>query len=96
MIALYIYIYIYRTLLCIVLLCLGGGEDAVLCLVTKQIIIHKLPKVLVLHIKRFIIGDYTVHKDSTHVSFPPILNMAPYCSNTCLEVHNYCYEIGNI
>ncbi|XP_065906360.1 ubiquitin carboxyl-terminal hydrolase 45-like [Dysidea avara] len=65
----------------------GGGsdDDVVLCLVAKQIIIHKLPKVLILHIKRFNIGDYMVKKDSTHITFPPILNMAPYCSNTCLE-----------
>ncbi|XP_065906355.1 uncharacterized protein [Dysidea avara] len=66
----------------------GGDDSPILCLVAKQIMIHKLPKVLVLHIKRFTISDNEVKKDSTHVSFPSILDMAPYCSNTCLEKFN--------
>jgi len=64
----------------------GDDDDVALCLVAKQIIIHKLPKVLILHIKRFIIGEYMVKKDTTYVSFPYILDVAPYCSNTCLQV----------
>ena len=57
-----------------------------LCFVTKQILIHQLPQVLIIHFKRFDIGTYMVTKDSRPVSFSPILNMAPYCSDKCLEV----------
>ena len=57
-----------------------------LCLVTKQILIHQIPQTLILHFKRFNIDTYMVTKETKHVSFSPILNMAPYCSNKCLEV----------
>ena len=63
-----------------------GRDEVQLCLVTKQILIHKLPQVLILHFKRFKIDSYIVSKDSRHVTFSPVLNMAPYCSNKCLEV----------
>ena len=59
-----------------------------LCQVSKQIIIHRLPPVLILHMKRFEISS-TVTKDSRHISFPEILDMAPYCTAKCLEVLNY-------
>lgn len=56
------------------------------CRVSKQILIHKLSPVLILQMKRFTIGSHNVTKDNRHVSFPRVLNMAPYCTTECLEV----------
>ena len=64
----------------------GGSENIKLRLVTKQILIHKLPPTLILHFKRFNIGDYHVTKNTTLMSFPQLLDMAPYCSTECLKV----------
>ena len=47
--------------------------------------IHELPPVLILHMKRFEIS-YEVRKDDRHISFPEILDMAPYCSSKCVKV----------
>ena len=60
--------------------------------VSKQILIHQLPPVLILHLKRFSIG-HTVTKDNQHVSFSPVLNMAPFCTTDCVWVRNYMYCI---
>ena len=65
----------------------SDDEVLALCQVSKQIMIHQLPPVLILHIKRFKIGPYSVTKDSKYVSFPPILDVAPYCTTDCLEVN---------
>ena len=63
-----------------------------LCRVSKQLMIHQLPPVLILHIKRFDIGHYRVTKDNQYVSFPEILDLAPYCTMKCVEVCIYrCY-----
>ena len=59
------------------------------CRVSKQILIHKLSPVLILQMKRFTIGSHNVTKDNQHVSFPRVLNMAPYCTTECLEVCTY-------
>ena len=48
--------------------------------------IHQLPPVLILHMKRFEISQYRVIKDSRYVSFPEILDMAPYCTDDCVKV----------
>ena len=57
-----------------------------LCRVSKQIItIHELPPILILHMKRFEI-NYEVRKDDRHISFPEILDMAPYCTSKCVKV----------
>ena len=64
----------------------NGNNEPVLCQVSKQIMIHQLPPVLILHMKRFEIGYYEVTKDCQHISFPEILDMAPYCTTKCLEV----------
>ena len=47
--------------------------------------IHHLPPVLILHMKRFEIS-FEVTKDGRHISFPEILDMAPYCTAKCVEV----------
>ena len=64
----------------------ASEDDVALCLVSKQITVHQLPRVLVLHVKRFTITYDGVFKDSRHISFPFKLNMAPYCTTKCLEV----------
>ena len=61
-------------------------------LVNRQVLIKQLPPVLVLNIKRFIIGISSVYKNTKHLSFPHVLNMAPYCTNECAMV---CYIIYN-
>ncbi|XP_065906353.1 serine/threonine-protein kinase TAO3-like isoform X2 [Dysidea avara] len=52
--------------------------------VSKQMLIHQLPPVLILHMKRFSIGR-TVTKDNQHVSFSPVLNMVPFCTTECVQ-----------
>ena len=64
----------------------GDPDDVALCLVSKQIAIHQLPQVLILHVKRFTIEFDGVFKDTQHISFPFKLNMAPYCTRKCMEV----------
>lgn len=56
-------------------------EDVVLCRVSKQLSIHQLPPILILHIKRFKLGCNSVTKDPRYLSFPEVLNMAPYCTD---------------
>ena len=71
--------------------------ESALCRVSKQIMIHQLPPVLILHMKRFEIGDNEVIKDNRHITFPEILDMAPYCTTTCIEVcrnKSTCVAIG--
>ena len=65
-------------------------DEPALCRVSKQLMIHQLPPILILHMKRFEIGFYEVTKDDRHVSFPEILDMAPYCTSICLEVWIIC------
>ena len=56
------------------------------CRVSKQILIHILPPVLILQMKRFSIGSHNVTKDNSYISFPHVLDMAPYCTTECVEV----------
>ena len=65
-------------------------DEPALCRVSKQLMIHQLPPVLILHMKRFEIGFDEVTKDDRHVFFPEILDMAPYCTSICLEVWIIC------
>ena len=64
----------------------NSNDELAMCLVSKQIMIHQLPPVLILHMKRFEIGFHKVSKDSRYIPFPEILDMAPYCTVKCLEV----------
>ena len=54
--------------------------------VSRLILIHHLPPVLMLQLKRFSVGSYGVTKDNENVSFPLVLNMTPYCTNECVQV----------
>ncbi|XP_065908211.1 ubiquitin carboxyl-terminal hydrolase 16-like isoform X3 [Dysidea avara] len=58
----------------------GLSNEIALCQVSKQLSIHKLPPVLILHIKRFDLGGIFVTKDNRYVSFSEVLDMAPYCT----------------
>ncbi|XP_065906580.1 ubiquitin carboxyl-terminal hydrolase 16-like isoform X2 [Dysidea avara] len=65
--------------------CSSAKGDTVECRVSKQNLIHHLPPVLILQMKRFNIGFYNVTKDGRHVSFPLVLDMAPYCTSDCIQ-----------
>lgn len=75
---------------------LGYSEDVTvnigLSKVSKQLSIDELPKILVLQIKRFFLGR-NVSKYTAVISFPLVLDMAPYCTNTCLQVIFHPYNI---
>lgn len=68
----------------------GGSDDLNLCLVSKQVAVHQLPPVLILHLKRFTIEPDGIFKDTQHIKFPHKLNMAPYCTTQCVKV---CYQL---
>ena len=67
-------------------LTVSGVDEPALCQVSKQIMIHQLPPILILHMKRFEIGFDDVTKDDRHISFPEVLDMAPYCTAECIKV----------
>lgn len=46
---------------------------------SRQYLIEKLPKILLLHLGR---DDDKGRVDDRHISFPLILDIAPYCCNT--------------
>ena len=64
-------------------------DEPVLCRVSKQIMIHQLPPILILHMKRFEIGWDQVTKDDRHITFSEVLDIAPYCTDECVKVHTY-------
>jgi len=82
----YMYVCIFNGLITLLVPEGGGDDDIALCLVAKQLLVHELPPVLILHFKRFTIDPYQVTKNSNYMSFPPALDVAPYCSEACLEV----------
>ena len=84
-IATYIHNYIVLAIFDYVYIHLGRSDVVPRC-VSKQILIHKLSPVLILHIKRFIIGSHRVTKDNHQVSFPRVLDMSPFCTVECVEV----------
>ena len=55
----------------------------VFCEATKQFVMESLPLVLTLNLKRFTQHGRRLQKNNRHVSFPTLLNMAPYCTTTC-------------
>jgi len=63
-----------------------SSDDVALCQVSKQITIHELPPVLILHFKRFDLSGPTVTKDNRYIPFPAVLDVAPYCTDKCIEV----------
>lgn len=65
---------------------LGNNSEVAQQRVSRWILIHQLPPVLILQLKRFSIDDYGVTKDNDDISFPLILNVAPYCTKECVQV----------
>ncbi len=52
------------------------------CEATKQILIEKAPLILTLHLKRFVQHGRRLQKNNKYVSFPPLLDMTPFCTQT--------------
>ena len=71
----------------------NAGDEIALCRVSKQLSIHQLPPVLILHIKRFDLGGYSVTKDKRSVSFPEVLDMAPYCTTDSDDIEVSIFEL---
>lgn len=50
---------------------------------SKQFLIEGPPRILTLHLKRFEQTGYRLEKVSKHVSFPLVLDLAPFCGKAC-------------
>ena len=59
------------------------SEEVVFSDATKQLMIKTLPPVLTLHLKRFLQEGRRLRKNGRHVTFPPILDLAPFCMTDC-------------
>ena len=70
------------------------SDELAMCLVSKQLMIHQLPPVLILHMKRFKIVFREVSKNSRYIPFPEVLDMATYCTVKCLKVILILYNVG--
>ena len=53
------------------------------CNATKQMLIQVPPKVLTLHLKRFSHQGKKLQKNNKHISFPPLLDVMPFCTKNC-------------
>uniref|UniRef100_A0A0K8T683 Uncharacterized protein n=1 Tax=Lygus hesperus TaxID=30085 RepID=A0A0K8T683_LYGHE len=53
----------------------------VLTMATKQLLIGQAPPILILHLKRFQVQLHSFRKLSKHVSFPLVLDLAPFCTS---------------
>lgn len=71
----------------------GKGGKTINTNATKQFLISSPPAVLILHLKRFQVGPRCMFRKMTkHVSFPFILDLAPFCASkvkTLPNVHRY-------
>ncbi|XP_065906985.1 ubiquitin carboxyl-terminal hydrolase 45-like isoform X2 [Dysidea avara] len=63
---------------------MGSGSDTVESLCSKQLLIHTLPPVLTLHIKRFHLYP-TVTKNDRHIKFPLTLDLTPFVTAQCFK-----------
>eukprot|EP00063_Salmo_salar_P044307 XP_014019142.1 PREDICTED: ubiquitin carboxyl-terminal hydrolase 16 [Salmo salar] len=63
-----------------------GSKKNVYTDALKQMLISCPPPVLTLHLKRFQQIGYSVCKVNSHVNFPHILDVAPFCSVICKGV----------
>ncbi|KAL6115838.1 usp16 [Pungitius sinensis] len=61
----------------------GGSKKNVYTNALKQMLISSPPPVLTLHLKRFQQNGYSICKVNRHVSFPLILDLAPFCVVKC-------------
>uniref|UniRef100_A0A3B4BL75 Ubiquitin carboxyl-terminal hydrolase n=1 Tax=Periophthalmus magnuspinnatus TaxID=409849 RepID=A0A3B4BL75_9GOBI len=68
----------------------NSSKPVLLTEAQKQLMVHKLPQVLRLHLKRFRwSGRNNREKIGVHVSFDQLLNMEPYCSLEASPKHFY-------
>ena len=82
----YMYIINYSYTLVYVCTYFYQGNISELQRVSKLFLINHLSPVMILQLKRFSIGSYSVVKDNDDVSIPLVLNMAPYCTSGCIRV----------
>nr|XP_015207824.1 PREDICTED: ubiquitin carboxyl-terminal hydrolase 44 [Lepisosteus oculatus]XP_015207825.1 PREDICTED: ubiquitin carboxyl-terminal hydrolase 44 [Lepisosteus oculatus] len=77
-----------------------SSKPVILTEAQKQLMVHKLPQVLRLHLKRFRwSGRNHREKIGVHVSFDQILNMEPYCcrdSTGNLKPDCFIYELSAV
>uniref|UniRef100_UPI00358FAB45 ubiquitin carboxyl-terminal hydrolase 16-like n=1 Tax=Myxine glutinosa TaxID=7769 RepID=UPI00358FAB45 len=62
------------------------GKECVYTDGTKQILILSAPAILTLHLKRFQQSGFGFRKVTTFVSFPTVLDLAPFCIASCKGV----------
>ncbi|KAJ3590766.1 hypothetical protein NHX12_008715 [Muraenolepis orangiensis] len=75
-----------NSLLCVACTRRQGSQKKVYTDGLKQMLISSPPPVLTLHLKRFQQVGYSVCKVTRHVPFPQVLDLAPYCTETCKDV----------
>ena len=73
---------------CVVVFLQGSSDNKAYaeCLVSKQLLIHELPPILVLHMKRFHLG-LRVTKNNNHTDFPDTLNVSSFCTDIPVSSH---------
>ncbi|KAG1661416.1 Ubiquitin carboxyl-terminal hydrolase 16 [Nymphon striatum] len=59
-------------------------KETVYSIANKQLLLFSPPAVLTLHLKRFQQVGFNLKKINTHVTFPLLLDLAPFCSSICL------------
>ncbi|KAK9402168.1 ubiquitin carboxyl-terminal hydrolase 16 [Crotalus adamanteus] len=52
----------------------------------KQMLISHAPPILTLHLKRFQQAGYNLQKVNKHITFPEVMDLAPFCSIKCKNV----------
>uniref|UniRef100_A0A3B4ZCD3 Ubiquitin carboxyl-terminal hydrolase n=1 Tax=Stegastes partitus TaxID=144197 RepID=A0A3B4ZCD3_9TELE len=73
-----------------------SSKPVILTEAQKQLMVHKLPQVLRLHLKRFRwSGRNHREKIGVHVSFDQLLNMEPYCCREPSPKH-FLYELSAV
>ncbi|XP_036373818.1 ubiquitin carboxyl-terminal hydrolase 44-like [Megalops cyprinoides] len=79
-----------------------SSKPVILTEAQKQLMVHKLPQVLRLHLKRFRwSGRNNREKIGVHVSFDQVLNMEPYCCRDASPVtlprgERFLYELSAV
>ena len=58
-------------------------EEIVFSDAKKQFQLESLPLILTLNLKRFVQHGRRLQKNSRHISFPTLLDMAPFSTDTC-------------
>lgn len=67
--------------------------STVFCDATKQLLIERPPLVLTLHMKRFLQHGRRLRKNNRHVSFSPLLDIAPFCEQSICHVSGSCLSV---